>query len=173
MHTIRKKQHGFTIVELLIVIVVIGILAAITIVAYNGVQTKARDTARKSDLANISKALQLYYLDNNNYVTTGGGASNGEGWFNSGTPSVLKTLNDAGFLNASVMDPKCGVGSNASCPGYLKANCTIDGRDVTFMFVKLESLPAKPLPSEMASCGSGPKGWWSTYGSNYFVQVDS
>ena len=44
------KQRGFTIVELLIVIVVIGVLAAITIVAYNGIQSRARDSARVSDI---------------------------------------------------------------------------------------------------------------------------
>lgn len=54
MVAIYKK--GFTIVELLIVIVVIGVLAAITIVAYNGLQERARVTKIKADLNQISKA---------------------------------------------------------------------------------------------------------------------
>ena len=41
---LTQKRTGFTIVELLIVIVVIGILAAITIVAFNGIQTRAKNT---------------------------------------------------------------------------------------------------------------------------------
>ena len=49
-------MNGFTIVELLIVIVVIAILAAITIVAYNGIQERARITKIKADLNQISKA---------------------------------------------------------------------------------------------------------------------
>lgn len=58
---VHTKQTGFTIVELLIVIVVIGILAAITIVAYNGMQDKAHLSAGRQDMATIQKALALYY----------------------------------------------------------------------------------------------------------------
>jgi prepilin-type N-terminal cleavage/methylation domain-containing protein len=56
----KKPGAGFTIVELLVVIVVIAILAAITIVAYNGIQARARDARRIQDIANIKKALLAY-----------------------------------------------------------------------------------------------------------------
>ena len=57
----NQKAHGFTIVELLIVIVVIGILAAISIVAYNGVSNQANDSAVKSDLRNFASKIQQYH----------------------------------------------------------------------------------------------------------------
>jgi type II secretion system protein G len=63
------NKRGFTIVELLVVIVVIAILAAITIVAYNGVQQRGRDSNRKSSVAAIQKALELYHIDNGGYPT--------------------------------------------------------------------------------------------------------
>lgn len=56
---LSKYKQGFTIVELLIVIVVIGILAAITIVAFNGVQTKAKQARVKSDVSNYTKAITI------------------------------------------------------------------------------------------------------------------
>ncbi|HET8884032.1 MAG TPA: prepilin-type N-terminal cleavage/methylation domain-containing protein [Candidatus Saccharimonadales bacterium] len=59
----QKQQKGFTIVELLIVIVVISILAAITIVAYNGVQARARASAIVSDLQNVDKAFHLLAVE--------------------------------------------------------------------------------------------------------------
>ena len=60
---IKRKESGFTIVELLIVIVIIGILAAITIVSYNGI-TKRANTASAQSTANavISKA-EVYLAD--------------------------------------------------------------------------------------------------------------
>lgn len=54
------KNFGFTIVELLVVIVVIGILAAITIVAYSGISKKAISSTIQSDLTNASKQLKAF-----------------------------------------------------------------------------------------------------------------
>jgi type II secretion system protein G len=64
------RQRGFTIVELLIVIVVIGILAAITIVAFNGVQDRSKATAKINDIKSIQKAIELYYAQNGTYPNT-------------------------------------------------------------------------------------------------------
>lgn len=66
----KNKQTGFTIVELLIVIVVIGILAAITVVAYNGVQNRARNTAAASDLSNNSKKMLSAHAISSIYPST-------------------------------------------------------------------------------------------------------
>jgi prepilin-type N-terminal cleavage/methylation domain-containing protein len=63
----KQTQTGFTIVELLIVIVVIGILAAITVVAYNGVQDRARVAAVSSSLAGAAKQLELARTDTDLY----------------------------------------------------------------------------------------------------------
>lgn len=67
IHTMKKRSAGFTIVELLIVIVVIGILATITIVAYNGIQGRAVAASLTSDLTNATTKLKLYQVDNSSY----------------------------------------------------------------------------------------------------------
>ena len=62
-------NRGFTIVELLVVIVVIGILAAITVVSYTGISQKAIAVSLQSDLASAKKKLQMYYTDYGSYPT--------------------------------------------------------------------------------------------------------
>lgn len=62
-----KRTAGFTIVELLIVIVVIAILAAISVVAYNGIQNRATEATIKSDFSNFMKAAELYNVNEGVY----------------------------------------------------------------------------------------------------------
>lgn len=59
MGAVMRKQTGFTIVELLIVIVVIAILASITIVAYNGIQQRTRNARIDSDMRNLNQAITI------------------------------------------------------------------------------------------------------------------
>ena len=87
----QKPTPGFTIVELLIVIVVIGILAAISIVAYNGIQNRANDTSVKNDLKSLSKIFELYKADNGRYQTAGGQLNQGTGSFSVSSQAAYAT----------------------------------------------------------------------------------
>ncbi len=64
-------QKGFTIVELLIVIVVIAILAALVLNTFAGVQAKARDSDRQNDISTIDKHLETYHANNGHYPSYG------------------------------------------------------------------------------------------------------
>src|SRR5215210_417943 len=67
MISLKRKQSGFTIVELLIVIVVIGILAALVVTTFAGIQRKARNTERETDVKAIHGQLEAYFAQNNSY----------------------------------------------------------------------------------------------------------
>ena len=69
-HIIKPKTTGFTIVELLIVVVVIAILAAITIVAYNGITKRANDSVAQNKLSTIQKKVAQYYIENGDTYPT-------------------------------------------------------------------------------------------------------
>ena len=64
------KKYGFTIVELLIVIVVIAILAAISVVAYRGVQARAMNSRVVASFDVAEKALRMYFIENGCYPLT-------------------------------------------------------------------------------------------------------
>lgn len=67
MLKLKLKRSGFTVVELLIVIVVIAILAVVTIVAYSGLQKRALETALKSDLRQAHSQLSVHAVENGSY----------------------------------------------------------------------------------------------------------
>ena len=62
-----KQSAGFTIVELLNVIVVIAILAAMTVVTYNGIQARATFSSYQTVMAQLNNAVKMYYVDNGRY----------------------------------------------------------------------------------------------------------
>lgn len=130
-----RSTRGFTIVELLISIAVIGILAAIVLVAYNGIQERSRDTKRANDMVLLGNLLEKYFAKNGIYPTGCGSASctNGTNWSfyapnNINTTTTFSSLSS--LLNQSIttLDPKVtsttpfiGSGSTVSnaTPGYV------------------------------------------------------
>ena len=67
MISLKKRERGFTIVELLIVIVVIGILALLVITTYSGIQAKARNAKRQTDIQAIQTQLEAFFSQNGYY----------------------------------------------------------------------------------------------------------
>lgn len=116
------RTKGFTIVELLIVITVIAILAAITIVAYNGVQERAQNVRRLSDIKSVQRVIEVYQTEHGTYpqtttnpkanwraadVLTDDDCSNGSSTAN-WIPAVAEKLPQSGAVKPIGADGKTG-----------------------------------------------------------------
>lgn len=101
-----RISKGFTIVELLIVIVIIAVLASIATVAYNGIQQRARDNRRAQDWATIRNGLQMYMIDHNDSLPTteSYGGYGGGGWNSSVNANWLSFLSP-NHLSKIPIDP--------------------------------------------------------------------
>jgi len=70
MNKLRNASRGFTLIEIMVVIVIIGVLAALIVPKIMGRPDEARIIAAKQDIGSILQALKLYKLDNMRYPTT-------------------------------------------------------------------------------------------------------
>ncbi|OYW84557.1 hypothetical protein B7Z17_03895 [Candidatus Saccharibacteria bacterium 32-49-10] len=160
--------------ELLIVIVVVGILATISIVAYNGVSSRANDSKRKDDVAKIAKAMQLWTVDTGKSfreMNTGWNSNGATGWHSSdyGGGSLRTHLANAGYLSSTIEEP-----ARSSNRGYLVAVCTNNADNRRVVMAQLDSPPTQTLTEQISShscANSQINSGIATYGANYAIVV--
>ena len=167
-----KKQAGFTLIELMVVISIIGVLTGIVLVSMNDTRALARDARRKSDLGQIATAIELYYLNHNSYQIPNSGWNNtGSGWYNYEDPlddydrSIARALSQDGGMIPIISDPSGNVYSSPTQNhAYMFYICQDYGY---FVYAKLEKPSAKDLATCNANtCCTNLKANW---GVNYAV----
>lgn len=126
------RKRGFTIVELLIVIVVIAILAAISIVAYNGVQQRARNSTRVSEAQEWVKILNMYAATTGTYPFSSGSRCLGYDFPKYGSNTVGSCW-DANNGNTFYQDDAVNADiekiTGAKLPNYSRTVISENGRD--------------------------------------------
>jgi general secretion pathway protein G len=83
----RNRQRGFTLLELIVVVTIVGILATIALPALKNVPTRAQEAVLKTDLVTFRDVIDQYYADQGNY------------------PPTLEALVEEGYLRAIPRDP--------------------------------------------------------------------
>lgn len=171
-----KSNKGFTLIEILVVIAIIGVLSAVVLPSLNEARIKARNVMRKNDLNQIRTALFLYYDIYGHYMYLGSGCGNngdGRGWFSYGNGttypvSMSQCLVNAGVLPEEIVDPsgaRSGSLPTNNIYTYMKYNCSPTKAQI---FARLEGIP----PSDTAVDGSCSPTLDTSYGMNYFITVE-
>ncbi|MBI2020047.1 prepilin-type N-terminal cleavage/methylation domain-containing protein [Candidatus Daviesbacteria bacterium] len=119
------KKTGFTLVELLVVITIIAILAAVGLTVYKGAEKQGRIAKRVEDLKAIQTALELYYANNKSYpvVTLGtntGWRSECQSWGTKASNDVVPTSTNfvPNYMVAFPSDPQMDTANSRSCYLY-------------------------------------------------------
>ena len=145
MHNVWAKKQGFTIIELLVVMVVIGILVTIMIVSYTGIQQRARDSERSSDVTQIRVALDKYRADQSSYPDVCSGGDNVE----CSVTSLATVLSP--YLKTIPHDPR-NVLDSAMDYRYIRGPIVDDSYAI---FVSYEAKPACKIGHTVDST------WWA------------
>lgn len=156
-HRNTTMSRGFTVVELLIVIVVIGVLAAIVIIAFNGVQQRAREAAVKADLSNSAKKMATDNVLKASYELTAAAVDGGKG---------LATSAGTGYVYHSTGTTYCITGTNGTssymisdtAPTPTQGGCPGDGQGGVAAVTNLH-------PNPGAVSGTGYGAWAGTAGN--------
>ena len=177
----RTSSYGFTLIELLVVIAIIALLSSVVLSSFNSARSKARDAQRQSDIQNVHKAIQLYWLKHNTYPSTGsmsnvhmdpGCTSPSNGGFQTGdvvTADWVPGLVSEGFLPQLPRDPRGGIrgfggmGTGAVC--YMYAS---DGNDfILSAWGTVENGPISTAHGMYSRAGFRENSWSPNYMCNH------
>lgn len=102
-----RRAGGFTLIELLVVIAIIGILASVVLASLNTARAKGRDAMRISQLKEMQKALEMYYLDSGTYPSSGGAwHGTSAGCYGGNGQTTLNPLVTSGYISRIPEDPQ-------------------------------------------------------------------
>lgn len=130
----NENQSGFTLIEMLVVMSIIGFLSSTLMVALNNARAKTRDSVRRQTLLSLQKALELYFNDNGAYPVAAGWMSS-EANENPGATSApgnyIPSLVAGGYISRLPSDPLGGVSGNCGTwkRAFLYTTSNTGGKD--------------------------------------------
>ena len=168
----QSGQSGFTIIELIIVIVIIGILALLTSVLYTGAQAQSRDTKIRDGASKFAEAIQLWSAQNGNALPLGGASSatpatatgcvdGGTGFQDYGYGSI-DAMVATGYLSAELFAAMpANTVLNSVKKTFMVYPCANDAKQWNLMYTLEAPTPGDTtnLNSVLTACGTNPVGY--------------
>jgi len=159
-----SSDNGFTLLELLVVLTIIGILTALGLASFSAAQLRARDNQRKSDLKAIASALEIYRTKNGTYPSSSSASECGTTeWYcsNSGDTPWIPDLNQD-YIKTLPKDPKntagppCGTTGSGTAYTYAYKSSqlagTPDASRTYILTARLENPNDKDISSTYPRC---------------------
>src|SRR5580700_8494609 len=144
MDFVRQKQktqntsneHGFTLIELVIVIIILGILLTVVATAYRGVRAKNRNNQRETNITALQGSLESYYAETSMYPT-------------------LSELNDASWVSRNMPDLPSGILQD---PSWKAASaCTADGHSIVIGHPAADCYSYQVIATDGSACDNVKK----------------
>ena len=179
---IKTKNNGFTVVELVIVVVIIGIISTIGFVQYSSSQKRSRDAIRQSHVAKIVEALETYYVSNGKYPNYTMNSNNtgstipglNHAWYNSADSSWQKLMDLLKPYTGDIklIDPINTTTAWTSNGGYNYSYfsggyCGVAVGQMYILVYRLES--GKVINTLEGECLTNPLNLYGNNSSNYRV----
>lgn len=167
------SQSGFSLLEILVVVVIIGILAAIGLSSYQRSQMRSRDAKRKSEASQLSNALEMFYQDKGQYPPSAGGLLDLTTWsggvLNWGDPFIdplntstvymaklpvdgvyYESVEEKGYILYSYLENE----EDEDVVGYYQRDC--GGRTCNLAFSSLNVPQPTPMPESEPTSTPAP-----------------
>lgn len=160
MIRLHTRILGFSLIELLVTIAVIGILTSIAAVAWGEVRANARDKQRMSDLKELQLAVELYYAENGEFPAMGCGAATEPLWVGPGPhPAAWGTQCDPDYIvgltpNFIAQLPTDPISENTNNVGFLYSTNSNRTEYKIMVHDTVESLTVNSLDDEFARCST-------------------
>lgn len=161
---LKKTGQGFTLIELMVVLAIIGVLTSVVVPAVTGMISKARDVRRRADIQSIALALEMFRDQVGRYPTPDEAGSNACGnWRSSITADFMAALVANGYLEAYPSDPiNTGSGCEGYCYSYYRYDPPTDGVPVPFYVLGARVLEGGPDPRR-ANVAGATRDWTTEF----------
>ena len=176
-----KKFRGFTIIEMMVVVAIIGALATVGLSTLNEARAKARDAIRVTDVRVIADALLAHDLEYEHWIENGYGEHDGQGYFNIAAAgyggggglgqSMAERLVETEIMEREIVDPSGAKGSDVAVNynGYMKYHCPAAPAEpqIIYVYARLETAPQSGSATDGTCCPDCD----TLYNMNYYLEI--